>query len=58
MKVSIHVYSDAENEEVDRDVKNDITFDNEEDIINADSLGDSADDVLLESKVLILLVII
>ena len=58
MKVSIHVYSDAENEEVDRDVKNNITFDNEEDIINADSLGDSADDVLLESKVLILLVII
>ena len=58
MKVSIHVYSDAENEEGDRDVKNDITFDNEEDIINADSLGDSADDVLLESKVLILLVII
>ena len=47
VKHIIHVNSDDENEKVDRDVKNDTTFDDEEDIINADSLGDSANDVFI-----------
>ena len=47
VKLSINANSDDENEEVDRDVNNDITLDNDEDIINTDSFGGSADDVFI-----------